>query len=253
MTDSQSDSIIKNLDVALRQFAKALEPFIEVMARISQAMAPYIERLAKYHKFIDSVSATGWLPYHTVSIDYVEECGDDVPLLDDRLTSFYENNWEAIRQDIETRLDRYHISEDAKATFREALSAHGAGHYRCVCRVLFPEIEREYRIHFFEDNAGCISSKKMLEKLTSRGDLGNFLPREAYGWILFGRLVHHLYERVDDSNRAQYEKDYVPNRHASIHGLVPYATPKHSMNMLIMADYVFQILTLTSNLPSTQQ
>ena len=259
MTDSQADSIVKHLAVALQPLAKSLGPFIEAMARLSQAIAPYvkamaphIEQLVKYHQFIDSVRATGWLPYHTLSMDYVEECGDDVALLDDRLTIFYENNWEGIRQDIETRLDRYHISEDAKATFREALSAHGSGHYRCVCRVLFPEIDREFRIHFFKDNAGCISSKKMLEKLTSRGKLGNFLPREAYGWILFGRLVHHLYERVDDSNRAQYEQDYVPNRHASTHGLVPYATAKHSMNMLIMADYIFQILTLTSNLPSTQ-
>ena len=76
MTYSQADSIGKNLDVVLRQLAKPLEPLIEAMSRISQAMAPYIEQLVKYHKFIDSVSATGWLPYHTVSIDYVEECGD---------------------------------------------------------------------------------------------------------------------------------------------------------------------------------
>ena len=260
MTDSQADSMVKNLAVAARQLAKSLEPFIEAMALISQviapylkAMTPYIEQLVRYHKFIDSVRVTGWLPYHTVSIDYVEECGDDVVLLDERLTIFYENNWDSIRQDIETRLDRYHISEDTKATFREALSAHTAGHYRCVCRVLFPEIDREFRIHFFEDNAGCISSKKMLEKLTSRGELGNFLPREAYGWILFDRLVHHLYEPVDDSNRTQYEKDYVPNRHASTHGLVPYSTLKHSMNMIIMADYIFQILSSTGELPSPQQ
>ena len=220
---------------------------------MSQAIAPYIDQFVRYHKFINAVRATGWLPYHTLSIDYVEECGDDVALLDDRLTIFYKNNWQGIRQDIETRLDRYHISEDTKATFLEALSAHGAGHYRCVCRVLFPDIDREFRIHLFDDNARSISSKKMLEKLTSRGELGNFLPREAYGWILFDRLVHHLFEPVDDRNRTQYEKDYVPNRHASTHGLVPYATLKHSMNMLIMADYIFQILTLTSKLPSTQQ
>ena len=250
MTDSQSDSIVGNLAVALQLLKKSLEPLTEAMAGLSQAIAPYMQAMApyikyfvRYHKFIESVRPTGWLPYHTVSIDFVEECGDDVALLDERLTSFYENNWEAIRRDIEARLDQYHISEDAKATFREALSAHSAGYYRCVCRVLFPEIEREFRIHFFEDKTGRISSKKMLEQLNNRGKLVDLLPREAYGWILLGRLIRHLYEEVNDSNRAEYEKDCVPNRHAAAHGLLPYATHKHSMNMIIMADYVFQILT----------
>ena len=150
-------------------------------------------------------------------------------------------------------MDRYQITAETKATLREALSAHGTGHYRCVCRVLFPEIDREFRIHFFEDAAGSISSKKMLEKLTDRGALENFLPREAYGWILFDRLVHHLYEPVDDNNRTHYEQNYVPNRHASTHGLVSYSTLKHSMNMIIMADYVFQVLTSTAKLTSPQQ
>lgn len=260
MTYNQTIQSLLNLGAALQRLVEPLQPFIQSMSRVSQAItpfleaiAPYIKHFVRYNKFIDSVRPTGWLPYHTVSIDYVEECRDDVSLLEARLTSFYENNWESIRQDIEKRLNHYHISEETKETFREALSAHGMGHYRCVCRVLFPEIDREFRIHYFEDAAGAISSKKMLEKLTNQGELRNFLPREAYGWILFDRLVHHLYEPVDDSNRAQYEGDYVPNRHASTHGLVPYSTFKHSMNMIIMADYIFQILTSTAKLTSSQQ
>ena len=260
MTYNQTIQSILNLCAALQRLVEPLQPFIQSMSRVSQAItpfleaiAPYIKHFVRYNKFIDSVRPTGWLPYHTVSIDYVEECRDDVSLLEARLTSFYENNWESIRQDIEKRLNHYHISEETKETFREALSAHGMGHYRSVCRVLFPEIDREFRIHYFEDAAGAISSKKMLEKLTNRGELRNFLPREAYGWILFDRLVHHLYELVDDSNRAQYEGDYVPNRHASTHGLVPYSTFKHSMNMIIMADYIFQILTSTAKLTSSEQ
>ena len=72
-----------------------------------------------------------------------------------------------IRQDIESRLSQYHISEETKETFREALSAHEIGHFRCVCCVLFPTIEREFRRHFFEDSARSINSKKMLKKLTN--------------------------------------------------------------------------------------
>ncbi len=259
MVDSQPIQGVVSLATALQRLTEPFQPFIQSMERVSQAVAPFLEAIAphiehfvRYNKFIDAVRPTGWLPYHTVPMDYVEECGDDVSLLEAGLTGLYENNWENIRQDIETRLDLYHISEETKETFREALSAHATGYYRCVCRVLFPQIEREFRIRFFEDAAGPINSKKMLEKLDSL-ELKSFLPREAYGWILLDRLVDHLYEKVDDSNRAQYEEDYVPNRHASAHGLVQYSTFKHSMNMIMMADYIFQVLTSTAKLTSPQQ
>ncbi len=257
MIDNRFAPIVQNLVTALQQQMGSLQPFIQAMAEISQAIAPYVEAIAphikgivRYQKFIDSVRATGWLPYHTLPIDYVEKCAEDTALLENHISSFYKNTWNNIRQDIESRLSQYHISEETKETFREALSAHEIGHFRCVCCVLFPTIEREFRIHFFEDRAGSIPSKEMLEKLTNRGELKDFLPREAYGWILFDFLIHRLYEKVDDDNRQDYQKDYVPNRHASIHGLLPYSSHKHSINMIIMADYLFQVLTATTGLPS---
>ncbi len=263
MTDNRSSPIAQNLGAALQHLQQqmgSLQPFIQTMARISQAIAPYVKAIAprikgfvRYHKFIDSVSTTGWLPYHTLSIDYVEQCAEDAALLENHISSFYKITWNNIRQDIESRLSKYHISEETKETFREALSAHEIGYYRCVCSVLFPAIEREFRIRFFEDSAGSIPSKKMLEKLTNQGELENFLPREAYGLILFSRLVDHIYEQIDDDNRQKYQQNYVPNRHASIHGLLPYSTYKHSINMIIMADYIFQILTTTVELSSPQQ
>ena len=233
----------------IESLAVTLRPFVQEITRISQAIAPHIESIRSYAKsferysrFVDSVGATGWLPYHTVPISYVEECGGNTPLLEQRLSSFYETNWNEIRQDIESRLEAYHVDEEARETFREALSAHEAGFYRCVCRVLFPEIERMIRILFFEDKAGTIPSKEMLNSLTHRGSLKDFMPREAYGWILFGRLVAHLYAPVTEKNRKKFQKDFVPNRHASIHGRASYSTHKHSMNMIIMADYIFQVL-----------
>ena len=136
----------------VESLAVTLRPFVQELTRISQAIAPHIESIRsyaksfeRYSKFVDSVGATGWLPYHTVPISYVEECGGNTPLLEQRLSTFYETNWDGIRQDIESRLEAYHIDEEARETFREALSAHEAGFYRCVCRVLFPEIERMIR------------------------------------------------------------------------------------------------------------
>ncbi len=244
------------LEMTLRSFAQDIRSFFQGLARISQSFAPYIESIIlgakffeRYSKFVDSVGATGWLPYHTVPISYVEECGGNTSLLEQRLSTFYETNWNGIRQDIESRLEAYHIDDEARETFREALSAHEAGLYRCVCRVLFPEIERMIRRlpRPSKNQAETIYSKRkkgmqMHEKLTNCGSLEDFMPREAYGWILFDRLVNHLYEDVEKRNKKKFQQDFVPNRHASAHGLVSYSTHKHSMNMIIMADYIFQVL-----------
>ena len=256
--DASVEFVLNDLFSALEQMSQRIQPFIEALSEgisrfnkavqpFLEAIAPYIRAFVRYQKFIDCVGATGWLPYHTLSPSYVEQCGDDAALLDRHISQYYRENWSGIRDDIEKRLESYNISDATKDTFREAMDAHQIGHYRCVCSILFPVIDREFRIHFFQDSAGSISSKKMLEQFTNRGSIGDFLPREAYGWILFPRLVHHLYEPIDDSNRLKYEQDSVPNRHAASHGLLSYSTQKHSMNMIIMTDYIFQLFTTTGS------
>ena len=127
-----------------------------IMRRVSQALTPWADvavaltkAFLRYSNFMDRVSETGWLPYRAVTLKFVEDCEGNAKLLDTRLSCFYRENWDSIRGDIESRLDQYHISEEAKSTLSEALTAHGIGHYRCVSRVLFPEIEKEIRAHFF--------------------------------------------------------------------------------------------------------
>lgn len=235
---------------------KAIQRISEISASYVKAIqrirGPDVEALMRHIRFVSSVEETGWLPYHTVPIDYVDESKGNTSEFETHLSNFYQENWRFIRQDIESRLGRYHISEETKSTFREALSAHEDGYYRCVCRVLFPDIEREFRIRFFENQTRSIKPEKMLEKLTNLGSLEHFMPRHAYGLILFRRLINHLYEQIKDNNKADFEHDFLPNRHASAHGLISYSTHKHSMNMIIMADYIFQILTSTTDLPSPQ-
>lgn len=246
------DEILQLLRVAGESFFKAIEPVAnaisQVLPRIAQ-MQPFIEAFERANKIIDSVSKTGWLPHHTLGIDYIEESIVGSGSLESRIGEYYEKNWLDIRHEIESRMACYRISEEAKQTFCEAMDAHEAGHYRCVCRVLFPELDRELRIQFFNDSTGRIGSKEMLDALANRGLLEDYLPRSIFSYILFRQLVTQLYKNVKKSNRSQFELRDVPNRHAALHGLVRYTTHKHSMNMLIMTDYIFEILTVTSHLP----
>ncbi len=208
-----------------------LEPFPERLAKQMDELVRYGRAFIEWALTGEAFKAVGWLPYHTTPFHYVKECGDDLVLLDKRLDDFYRTRWSEIRDDLELRLNDYLIDDEAKETYREALSAHAAGYYRCVCCVLFPEIERVIGL-------GRVR-KKEIEKLTSTGTLADFVSGEPFAIDLFGYFVDHMYESVK-GNRAKLAQMPVPNRHAALHGLIPYSTHKESMNMLIMTDYIFQ-------------
>ena len=227
--------LLKLLSESLRQAEYSLGPVLRRLNEWSAAAAPYLQAFRKWDRAVDALNAVGWLPYRSRSepLRLIEECGDDFVLLNERFSDYYRTRWSEIRDDMKSRLADYHIDDEARETFREALSAHEGGHYRCVCRVLFPEIERMIGV----------GRRKIdiLEKLTGTRDLAELAFRERFGLILFDRLVDHMYEDVG-AEREKFERDPVPNRHAAMHGLVQYSTHKHSMNMLILTDYVFEIL-----------
>lgn len=225
---------LKLLSESPRQAEYWLGPVLRTLNEWSAAAAPYLQAFRKWDRAVDALNAVGWLPYRSEPpLRFIEECGDDFGLLNKRISNYYRTRWREIRDDMTSRLADYHIDDEAKATFREALSAHEGGHYRCVCRVLFPEIERVIRVGR--------DKTKILERLTGTRDLADLAFRERFGLILFDRLVDHMYENVGDQPE-KFDRDPVPNRHAAMHGLVRYSTHQHSMNMLILTDYVFEIL-----------
>jgi hypothetical protein len=233
-----AEPVATQLSTVSQQLAASLGPFFDRLRELSDAWAPHLAkwvevapRLAEWSRTVDILNEVGWLPYHSAPFHHVDECENDLDLLDTRFSEYYRTQWSEIRADMESRLEGYHIDDEARETFREALAAHEAGLYRCVCRVLFPEIERMI-------GAGY-RSKPLLEKLTGKGDLADYAFRERFGIVLFDRLVEHVYE---SGRREKCEQNPVPNRQAAMHGLVSYSTHKHSMNMLILTDYIFQIL-----------
>ena len=228
-------------ETILQPFLQELEPVFQGLAQLAEAAAPYVQKFVRYHNIVEKFDATGWLPYHMAPVDYVEHYEGDSIHLEKKIAEYYVTEWASIRADMESRFSEYHIDDEARDTFREALSAHEHKNYRCVSRVLFPEIERMIRFNLF-NGAGRVRTDDMLERLTGERPLEDFISQRTFGLVLFGRLIKHLYEQVSDEGRSEFARNFVPNRHAAIHGLVSYSTHKHSMNMIIMADYIFQIL-----------
>ena len=231
---------LKENEEELAPSFKALEA---AMPDIARALGSYLAPMAKQAKLVGILDETGWLPFGHAPYHCMERHGDDAERVDACMSSYYRERWSEIRTSLEENLKACHVDDEARAAFGEALSAHETGLYRCVCRLLFPEIERMLRSrlpdHISPDRIG---SKQLIEMLTGTDLSEKISEGRFFGFLFLDRLYRRLYERVDRNNIADVRKDFLPNRHAAVHGLVAYPEHKHSMNMLVMTDYIFQML-----------
>ena len=251
-----------------------LEPLLLGWKRLMKTAAPVVSEvvseLEKWNFSSEVLGKAGWLPHYTTPFRYIAECGEDNEAVRSQLLDYYKNNWQNVRSEIESRLSDYKIDAEAKATFREALDAHEAGLYRCVCRVLFPEIERIFRIELFNNIIGSIAYKKFLEKLVDKNkSIDEYIIDGLYDLSIFGHLTKTLRKEAisesdkltvglftsvtSEEHRERLKQSAIPNRHAAIHGLVAYSSRQNSLNMIFLADYIFRIVGSAIPLPSPWQ
>ena len=234
------------------QFEFAASPIFDSHRRLGTLMLnaardpfPDLSRtLDKLQRHNDVLDNSGWLPHHSTPFELVDACDTDPEALRLGLLQFYEERWPEVRQQIQRRLPAYELDDEARATFDEALDAHEAGLYRCVCRLLPPEVERLARIGLHGDKGKPRSSQPKLRRLAGSVRVSSITPRGLLALNLLRRLQTHLYEPVRPGrDRKRFEQDPVPNRHAALHGLVAYSSMQNSLNSIFMTEYLFQVIT----------
>ena len=194
-------------------------------------MGKFVHAFAKWSISIDALNASGWLPFHSASTKSIVKYQSDTTQLDRYFSEYYQTHWNSIRDEMKSSLDSYRIDDEARATFCEAIEVHEHGLYRCVCRVLLPEVQRVI--------GGGSRSKDSRDKFAGIQSLEDLVFKRHWDYVIFGQPVSSVYE----SGKIGYFKDNpVPNRHAAEHGVASYSTHKHSMNMLIFTDYIFRSL-----------
>ena len=184
----------------------------------------------------------GWVVHRTLPTTVLEDASEDK--LDEAIMTHYKERWAEVRREIELATSGYLIDEDSKETMSQILSAHEYGLYRLVPVTIMVEIERAVRVHLYGELVGrhLDIGGKIVDEISE-------LPISAFQDITSGIIQHetlenHLYEHIDDdSERSQFAEDPIPNRHAAIHGLVPYSTEKSSLNSIFLADFVLQMIT----------
>lgn len=250
----------------LSRFLVAMNAELE---RLSVAVAPYLEvvgrgmwNMAVNERLRETMAAAGWVHHHTTPLERIASHFNDPATVRTMLDEYYARNWGDVRSSIESRIHEFNVDEEAEATFREALNAHEFKLYRCVCRVLFPEIERVLRVETFGYRRGRESSGKIIDRLVSDKTLTDFLPG---GWLdlnSFARLTNRnvkrsdsvphdegfgLFADVSQSDLPRVQSDPVPNRNAALHGYVEYTTHQNSLNTIFIAEYVFRVIASLSD------
>lgn len=234
--------LLEKLEQIETAFDKSLGPFKELEERG--------KRIARQAKSAELIDEAGWLPHYT-NVGLLRTGSGQPDEIRCELSAHYRERWSDVRDEIESHLAEYRVDDEAKSTFEEALDAHEAGLYRCVCRVLMPEVERVVRTELHDGDLGArIASQKDLRELARHVPITAIKPGGFFHLQLYRRLSEHAYVHVGDAEKQQrLQIDPVPNRHAAVHGLVAYSTFENSLNALFLTEYVFQVVSALKALP----
>ena len=194
------------------------------------------------HPRAQLASELGWVVHHSLPLDLLDNVHDDD--LDEAIMDHYRETWGHFRRETELDTHSYLVDQDTKETVIQVLHAHEYGLYRLVPRTLMAEIERVIRLQLRDKIVD--SRLKVKETILSEVDE---LPMSSFhdltsSMMQYEALAEHLYERIkDEKDRSRFADSPIPNRHAAVHGLVPYSSEKSSLNSIFLMDFVLHTIT----------
>ena len=246
--EMKSTSFNRDMSEISQQLNLLLPTVKPKLVELSQTFTPYIEALENHLEIVDAFEATGWLPHRSTSHLHYHLLNENKQYAYELLSNHYQNNWNDILQNIESNISEYNIDFELEEAFNEIISAHRAGYYRCVCRAIFPEIERVVLSYPSDDNENTLNPAKRILKFIEKEYIKEFIKNDPFDIVAFKTSIEHLYKNTKGSSLSDFEHNPVPNRHATVHGLISYSTMQHSLNSIIMADNIFSIFKQNSRL-----
>lgn len=230
------------------QSAGAAELSVRVSAglhALAEIVLPFAAPIVYYNQIATFYETSGWLPYRTAPFEFhFVEHPEDRSKAHSRLCQYYEESVSQILQDIEIRIGSYSVDSEAVAVMKEATQAHRAQLYRCVCRVLLPEMERVIRTDLLHIKDLIPINEQSIRGRLKKQHLEDVVIDAPYDFVLFGVFHKHLFSRVKETRP---ENASVPNRHAGAHGWIAYSSMKEALNAIICADYVFRLVSSLKN------
>jgi len=224
-----------------RSLAFDLDPIRQTLQALQKDLAPFLEELNRHSAARATLREAGLLPHATTPWEaFSEETSGDFP---DICRAHYRDNWGEVERQITAELADYMVSSSARLSLEDALACHRAGLYRSAVLTLLPSVEMEFR-RTFEISPGDPAASLIELRGTIKMAPAQYITSHVAPFDLFRILDTHLYATVKTPEALRrFEGDPIPNRHAAIHGLIEYADELHSLNTIIMADYVFFLIS----------
>lgn len=227
--------------------ARAYNQFREQIADSLRPLQAFFAELARQEHLARLVESSGWLPHYTTPFSLLTETMD-VTEINDAMANYYQRNLAEVETQFLEKVRAYDLDQQVVETLMEALACHRFGLHRSCVRLLFPEIERVACLEFYGGVRERRASLPGFSEAVMELPAGHILSFD-FGAKLIAKLESHLYIQVKGAAAiAKASADPVPNRHAAIHGLVDYNTAQNSMNTLIMADFIFHLLSALKSL-----
>ncbi|AFO90415.1 hypothetical protein D1822_03400 [Phaeobacter inhibens] len=214
----------------------------EAFTAINADWQPLFAEFRKHQQAKKALRETsGLLPHATTPWQQFSE--DNPALFGPAVVDFYKDSWDAVEAKFRFDLEEYDVSDEAKRAMLDALTCHRHELFRSVVLTLLPYVEMEFRKAFQIEVGGNAASLQELRSMVWKMPAGIVLSHAA-PMDLFEILNAHLYDKVKTAeDLSRFQADQIPNRHAAIHGLIEYKSHQNSMNTLILADYVFFIIS----------
>lgn len=214
----------------------------DAFTAINANWQPFFAEFRKHQQAKEVLRETsGLLPHATTPWEQFSE--DDPAQFGPAVVDFYKESWDGVEERFRLDLEEYDVSDEAKRAMYDALTCHRHELFRSVVLTLLPYVEMEFRKAFDIGVGGNAASLQELRKLVWEVPAGIVLSQSA-PMDLLEILDAHLYEQVKTADvLSRFQNDQIPNRHAAIHGLIEYSSQQNSLNTLIVADYVFFIIS----------
>lgn len=240
---AQAPEWLAELSETVRLISKNWATIRAQIDEVWKPMQPIFAEIARSGAECKRIEEAGWLPHYTTPFAALATCENDDEAVHRVIEAHYRDNWAEVSAAFLDHLATYDLEEESKATFQEVLEAHGHGLYRLSARSLFPEIERVARQEVHGGALVMMTSQHELRKLAEQLSPGETVPGGMYAMSLFQKFFYHLYENTKTDEQLEVvAANAVPNRHASLHGLLSYGSARSSVNALIMTDFIFQIV-----------
>jgi hypothetical protein len=198
----------------------------------------------------DKVLAAGWLPHSTLPWGHIDQWIDDNLDLSICIEQYYLQSWQKVSRRLRYLVARHAIDDEAKRVFHEMLVAHRMKLYRLPPRAAFPELERVARLEMSQGMRSLASQKLVMERMDDLG-LTEIDDDGIHAFAIYKVIRDDVYQHVtNDVSLLKAEKSGVPNRHASIHGLINYSSIKNSINSIMLTEIMFRIISAIKLLES---